>query len=133
MKTKLIDTFLFPILTYGSESWSLTKTKQKVLDVTWMTYMRRCLGVTMLDKVKNEDILKRLNKKPLSAILDEKRHKYLAHVFRMKSDRTTKFMLTATLPGQNWKQGKKPNWKKQMLYRFYKEPEDRLEYLMTFR
>ena len=68
MKVGVIDAFIHPIIAYGCETWAPKKADYEALDVWWMKTTRRILGVTIMDKVKNVEILKRLKNKFLSQI-----------------------------------------------------------------
>ena len=102
-KVKLIKCFCYPILSYSCECWTLTAPAKKLLNVVWMKFMRRCYGVTLLDRVRNQDILDTLEEDNLVDIIADRRQRFAAHCYRMGTDRVTKRILTASYPEQNQK------------------------------
>jgi len=47
-------------LKYGSEVWVLKKRDEQLLEAAQMKFLRRLLGITKLDKEKNQSIRKKL-------------------------------------------------------------------------
>ena len=56
LKKKIMDTVLLPSMTYGAEIWSLTKHLKNKLAVAQRTVERAMLGITIKDKIGNENI-----------------------------------------------------------------------------
>ncbi|KAJ8736779.1 hypothetical protein PYW07_000050 [Mythimna separata] len=52
------DQFILPVMTYGSETWSLTIGLIRRLKVTQRAMERAMLGVSLRDHIRNEDIRK---------------------------------------------------------------------------
>jgi len=65
--------------------------------------MRRCFGVTLLDRVRNQEILDTLEEDNLVDIIADRRQRFAAHCYRMGTDRVTKRIMTASYPEQNQK------------------------------
>lgn len=72
-----------PMLLYGSEFWTLTKSEEKRIAVIEMRFLRSIAGYTLLDKKRNEDIRLELNIFNLIEKLTEYRNKWKQHVERM--------------------------------------------------
>ena len=60
LKRKVLDTCILPAMTYGSETWSLTKPQENKLMTTQGKMERIMLGITLRDKVRNEEIRQEL-------------------------------------------------------------------------
>ena len=65
-----------------------------------MACLRKILGVTRLDKIRNNRIIERLNyHKDLIASIQIKKLKYFGHITRMKNSRYPKILLEGTIHG----------------------------------
>lgn len=53
LKRKLMDICILPILTYGSQTWSLTNQQKSALGVCQRAMERSILGVKLTDRVRN--------------------------------------------------------------------------------
>ena len=59
LKAKVYRLVVRPVLTYGAECWALNKRDEKRLEVTEMNMLRRMLGVTRRDRLRNEEVRER--------------------------------------------------------------------------
>lgn len=86
-KKRLFEMCIMPILTYGSQTWSLTKAQSENLRVAQRAMERRILGISLKDKVRNEEIRRRTLMKD---VVQEARHlkwKWAGHVMRRDDNR----------------------------------------------
>ena len=90
LKRKIMDTVILPSLTYGAETWSLTKHQMKKLAVAQRSMERSLLGVTRKDKIRNEIIRERTKIKDVVNTTKELKWKWAGHVARMKNHRWAK-------------------------------------------
>jgi len=60
VKIRLYESLVISTLLYGAESWPLSVTQMKKLEAAHHKFQRRLLGITLRDKVRNEDIRKKL-------------------------------------------------------------------------
>ena len=120
-KVRLIFCFVYPVLSYSCETWSISPVYKKKLDVQWMKWMRRCYGCTIFDKIRNAKILKTLfpddavKQLNMTGMISERQDRYVGHIFRMPNDRGVKLSLTASFPNQNDFRHTKINWRHQAL------------------
>ena len=56
LKRKIMNTVILPPMTYGSETWALTKHKEKKPAVAQRSMERLLLNITKRDKIRNEII-----------------------------------------------------------------------------
>ena len=56
LKRKITDTVILPAMTYGAETWALTKHQEKKLAVTQRSMERLLLNITKRDLIRNEII-----------------------------------------------------------------------------
>ena len=61
LKAKVYRTVVRPVmmLMYGSKCWTLNKKDERRLETTEMKMLRRMLGVTLKDRMRNEDVRRR--------------------------------------------------------------------------
>ncbi|CAG9135822.1 unnamed protein product [Plutella xylostella] len=58
LKTKVFEQCVLPVMTYGAETWSLTLGLLNRLGVTQRAMKRAMLGVSLRDRIRNEEIRK---------------------------------------------------------------------------
>ena len=56
LKIKIMDAAILPAMTYGAETWALTKHPEKKLAVAQRSKERSLLNITRRDKIRNEII-----------------------------------------------------------------------------
>ncbi|CAH2234461.1 jg17763 [Pararge aegeria aegeria] len=59
LKTKVFEQCVFPVMTYGTETWPLTMGFIRRLRVTQRAMERATLGVSLRDRIRNEEIRRR--------------------------------------------------------------------------
>ena len=62
--THIIKAVFAPSLLYQSENWTLTSPERQVLTTTEMRCIRKAAGNTRMDKIRHEEIGRRVNMKP---------------------------------------------------------------------
>src|SRR4051812_9341489 len=80
-KMKILNCYVFSILNYGCESWTWNKAIRKKVNAFEFWCYIRMLKIIWRDKVKNEEILKRLQKR-LHFVEDimKRKLRYAGHV-----------------------------------------------------
>ena len=63
-KTQIIKTVFSPTLLYQRENWTLTSKERQMLTTTKMRCLRKAAGITRMDKIRNEEIRRRVNMQP---------------------------------------------------------------------
>ena len=80
-KIRTVECYVFPVLMYGMEAWTLTKVLEMKIEAFEMWIYRRLLKIYWVDHVTNDEVLRRVgkNREPL---LNIKRRKleYFGHV-----------------------------------------------------
>jgi hypothetical protein len=100
-KMQLYNSLILPILMYGSETWTMKKEDENRLLVFEMTCLRKILGVTKLDKIRNTIIRTSLGLK-LNVIerITIKRLRYFGHIQRMPQHRYPSIALNGYVAGK---------------------------------
>ena len=83
LRMKMVRCYVFPELLYGMESWTITDSLLKRLEAFEMWVYRRLLKISWVEKVRNTEVLARMNKQ-LKVILTIKRRKleYFGHIMK---------------------------------------------------
>ena len=82
LKDKVFKTIIRPAMTYGSECWAVKKKDENKLNSAEMRMLRWAREKTRLDHIRNEDIRKEADVKPVETFLENKRLKWFGHCLR---------------------------------------------------
>ena len=83
LKIRLLKTFVWSTLLYGSESWTFTSETRRNLEATEMWFLRRMFRVSYMDRVTNEEVLKRAREtRELQRTIERRQLSFLGQVIR---------------------------------------------------
>jgi len=74
-------------LKFGSEAWVLKKKEEQRLEAAQMKFLRRLLGITKLDKKKNQCMRGKMGAQNIVKEIKQYQEKWLQHVQRMDTNR----------------------------------------------
>ena len=77
-------------LKFGSEAWVLRKREEQGLEAAQMKFLRHLLGITKLDKEKNQCIMEKTGAQTIVKEIKQYQKKWLQHVQRMDTNRIPK-------------------------------------------
>ncbi|KAK3572128.1 hypothetical protein QTP86_022206 [Hemibagrus guttatus] len=100
IKGKVYRTVVRPAMLYGLETVSLRKRQESELEVAELKMLRFSLGVTRLDRIRNEYIRGTAHVGHLGDKVREARLRWFGHVQRRKSEYIGRRMLDMELPGR---------------------------------
>jgi hypothetical protein len=92
-RIRICKTLARPVLSYGSEAWTIRRTDEKRLILAEMLFLRRTAGYTRWDLKRNEDILTELQISQITEFICQYKKNWKEHVDRMSSDRIPKMIL----------------------------------------
>ncbi|XP_038050870.1 uncharacterized protein LOC119724021 [Patiria miniata] len=99
-KVELYKVLIQSILLYGAETWTLKKVDENRLLTFEMMCLRKILGVTRLDKIRNTSIRQTLGvKNTITELVAKKRLRYFGHVKRMSPMRNPHLVLGSYVHG----------------------------------
>ena len=75
------------ILKFGSEAWVLKKREEQRLEAAQMKFLRHLLGITKLDKEKNQCIREKTGAQDIVKEIKQYQEKWLQHIQRMDTNR----------------------------------------------
>ncbi|KAK3520329.1 hypothetical protein QTP70_021364 [Hemibagrus guttatus] len=100
IKGKVYRTVVRPAMLYGLETVSLRKRQESELEVAELKMLRFSLGVTRLDRIRNEYIRGTAHVGRLGDKVREARLRWFGHVQRRESEYIGRRMLDMGLPGR---------------------------------
>jgi len=101
-------------LKFGSEAWMLKKREEQHLEAAQIKFLRHLLGITKLDKEKNQCIREKTGAQNIVEEIKQYQKKRLQHVQRMDTNRLPRQALKYRPEGrQNFGQPKK-RWRDQL-------------------
>ena len=110
-RIRIVRCYVFPVLLYGHEGWTLTKTLEKKLEAFEMWVYRRMLKISWTDRVRNTDVLARM-KKEVEVLYEIKRRKldYFGHVMRNEKYRLLQLVMEGKIEGKRGQGRRKTSW-----------------------
>lgn len=110
-KLQVYETLVLSCLLYNSETWTMKRTSEHRLKVFEMTCLRKIVGVTRRDMVRNEDIKRHLQlEKEVTDRIQQRRLRYFGHVVRMKDGRYPKTAMYGGVHGKRRRGRPKKRW-----------------------
>jgi hypothetical protein len=89
-KRKVYNTCILPCMTYGCQTWSLTKKDTKDLETCQHNMERSILNIKKLDKIRLKEIRRRTNINDITIKIKRLKWRWAGHIFRDKKDKWTK-------------------------------------------
>ena len=99
LKTRLLKCFVWSVLLYGCETWTLTtKTKQRI-EAVEMWFYRRILHIPWTAHQTNEKVLQKMNqKRNLLRCIEKRQLEFVGHVIR--KEKIENLALSGRFPGK---------------------------------
>ncbi|XP_037871664.1 uncharacterized protein LOC119629571 [Bombyx mori] len=82
IKRKLFNTCILPVLTYGCQTWALTKAHARKLEVCQNAIERSMTGKRLSDKIRTSTIKKQTQLKDVSVTIRKLKWKWTGHTIR---------------------------------------------------
>ena len=82
-KRALFNTIFLPTLCYQCQTWTMTSDDKRKIVTTEMRCLRRIMGVSRLDRIRNEDIRKMVGTTPILKYIKKQQVKWFGHVSRL--------------------------------------------------
>ena len=86
VKGKMYKTIVRSAMLYGMETVAMTKRQERKMEVAEMKMLRFSLGMTRVNRLRNEEIRERLGVTELEAKLREARLRWMGHVHRREDN-----------------------------------------------
>ena len=109
LKARLIQSLVWPILTYGAEAWTLSKDLRCSIEAFEMQCYRRSMKISYTEHVRNEEVLERVDhNRKLLAMVKTRKLKYFGHISRHASLEND--IMLETMPGLRRQGGRCKQW-----------------------
>ena len=92
-KLSIFEAVFDSILTYGHESWVMSKRVLSQVQASKMMFLQRIEGVTLFNKMRSSEIQKSLNIEPLLFRIERSQLRWFGLVSRMLQERLPKALL----------------------------------------
>ena len=110
-KTRLVRTLVFPIATYGCETWSLTKDDCSRINAFELWCWRRMLRIPWTARRTNESVLQDIGTGPrLLDKINQLALSYFGHIARRQGDCIEKVILQGKIEGSRRPGRPKTRW-----------------------
>ena len=116
LKTKLrtYNALILSTLLYGCQSWAITTTDIKKLEVLQQNCLRRILGIKWYDKITRSEVIQICNSfgvqiRPVETIIRERRLRWLGHIERAGPDHLLYIVLHSQANNGSRPRGKQPH------------------------
>jgi hypothetical protein len=114
LKVRAFMAYVYPVATWGCESWTYTGTVDNELNYWFRKKMRILLRVTKEDHIPTEVILNATQTRDLTETLTERRLRYFGHIVRYPDDRWVRTCMNADLEQKGHANRKNTTWQKQI-------------------
>ena len=96
-KFRLVKAMVFPVVTYGCESWTVKKAERRRIDAFELWCWRRLLRVTWTARRSNPSILKEISPGcSLEGLMLKLKHQYFGHLMQRADSFEKTLMLGKT-------------------------------------
>ena len=89
LKRKVFDQCLIPTMTYGCQTWTLTKDITNKIQICQRKMERKMLGIKLIDKIPNSTIREKTRVNDILEVITKTKWKWAGHVARMNDNRWT--------------------------------------------
>lgn len=108
---KLYHALVEPVLLYGSECWCLRKEDERRLLVAEMGWLRRIIGRSRREKIRNERTREELGvEETIVEKIGKRRLRWFGHVSRMGEKRLPNAALHGHVEGKRSRGGQRKTW-----------------------
>ena len=89
LKRKAFNQCIIPTLTYGCQTWTLTKELTQKMEICQRKMERKMLGIKLIEKTPNTEIREKTGVYDVLGVITKTRWKWAGHVARIKDNRWT--------------------------------------------
>ena len=101
LKMKLVKSFIWPVITYGAEGWTLRKYDERLLEAAEMWCYRRMLRISWTEKRSTKSILDELQtRRELLAQIIKIKMAFFGHACRNNKYNLAKTCILGMMPGK---------------------------------
>lgn len=111
LRYRMVKCYVWSILLYGMETWTLKVSSINKLEAFEMWTLRRMLSISWTDKVRNEDVLRRAGtERELFNLIKVRKVGYLGHVLRGERYTIPQLIIQGKIEGKRGIGRKQMSW-----------------------
>lgn len=111
LRVRLLYCYIWPIVMYGSEAWTLKEDTTRRLQAFEMWCYRRMLRISWTQKIRNDTVLQRVHTSRKMMLLIKKRKiEYLGHVLRHDRYRLLQLIMMGKVEGRRRAGRRRKSW-----------------------
>ena len=109
-KVRLVKAMVFPVVTYGCESWTIKKAECRRIDAFELWCWRRLLRVPWIARRSNQSILKKINPEySLEGLMLKLKPQYFGHLM-WRADTLEKTLMVGKTEGRRRRERQRMRW-----------------------
>lgn len=114
-RVRLARCYVFSVLLYGVESWTLTQNTSNRLEAFEMWVYRRILRISWTDRISNERVLQMVNKRTeVLKIIKQRKLQYLGHIMRSDKYKLLQLIIQGKIQGRRPPGRRRTSWLKNL-------------------
>ena len=111
LRTRLLQCYIWPIVLYGCEAWTIKEDIRKRIEAFEMWTYRRMLSISWTQKVTNAEVLRRVGQnRKLMQTIKTRKVAYLGHVFRHERYDLLQLIIMGKIAGKRGVGRRKKSW-----------------------
>lgn len=111
LRTRLLHCYIWPIILYGCEAWTIKEDLRKRIEAFEMWTYRRMLSISWTQKVTNVKVLERIGqKRALMLTVKQRKISYLGHVLRHQRYSLLQLVMMGKVAGKRKVGRRKKSW-----------------------
>ena len=111
LRTRLLQCYIWPIVLYGCEAWTIKEDIRKRIEAFEMWTYRRMLSISWTQKVTNAEVLRRVGQnRKLMQTIKTRKVAYLGHVFRHERYDLLQLIMMGKIAGKRGVGRRKKSW-----------------------
>lgn len=111
LKCKIYTTVIRPVLLYGAETWALRRKEENQLERTEMRMLRWIQGISLKDRIRNEDIRKSAGVTSIILKAKQEKLRWFGHVLRREEDNPVKKAWREPIKGKRSRGRQRIRWR----------------------
>ena len=132
IRLKLVKCYVWSVLTYGAETWTLKTTSLNKLEAFEMWTYRRVLKIPWTARISNEEVLRRLGKeRELLGTIKMRKTTYLGHLLRNDKYYIPQLIIKGKLQGKRGIGRNIRNWTGLNFEELVRTAEDREDFAVV--
>ena len=98
----MLECYAWSVILYECDAWTINESMEKRTEAAEMRFLRRMLRISWIEKVSNEEVLRKAGvERSLMKVIRKRQMQFLGHA--MRSEGMKNLMLTGNIEGKRSK------------------------------